>query len=175
MTPRIRPFQPADAPGLRDLLTAAFPEEDLAPLVEALRADPTAEPVELVAGDAEPTGHILFTRVTVEGAAEVRASILSPLSVAPGSRGLGLGSALVHTGLEYLRSRGDDLCLVLGDPAYYGRLGFTAAAARELAAPHPLPEAYAGAWQATWLTEPRTAAGTIRPAAPLAPRSLWTD
>jgi putative acetyltransferase len=175
MHPRIRPALPADAPRLRALLAAAFPDEDLAPVVEALRADPAAEAVELVAGDEEPVGHVLFSRVTVEGADDLRASILAPLCAAPGSRGEGVGTALVEAGLEHLRARGDALCLVLGDPAYYGRFGFDAAAAGDLAPPHPLPSAYEGAWQARWLAPPRTVRGTVRPAAALAPRELWVE
>ncbi|HLY79287.1 MAG TPA: N-acetyltransferase, partial [Caulobacteraceae bacterium] len=47
----------------------------------------------------------------------------------------GLGSALVRAGLESSREFGCHGVLVLGDPAYYGRFGFSAEAARDVSAP----------------------------------------
>ena len=35
---------------------------------------------------------------------------------------------------------------VYGDPAYYGRFGFTAAIPQELLPPHPIPVAHLDAW-----------------------------
>jgi putative acetyltransferase len=49
---------------------------------------------------------------------------LGPIAVAPRHQGQGVGSALVQQGLELLRARGAAGCLVLGEPAYYGRFGF---------------------------------------------------
>ena len=50
-------------------------------------------------------------------------------------QGQGLGSTLVRRGVECAREFGCHGLLVLGDPAYYGRFGFSAEAAREVAAP----------------------------------------
>lgn len=174
MSHSVRPAVAEDHPAIRLLLESAFPDEDLSPLVDGLRIDPTSEPVELVAVSEDLLGHVLFTRVWIEGAEDLRASILSPLCVAPGARRGGVGSALVEAGLEELRRRGKGLCFVLGDPAYYGRFGFHADTARDLAPPHELPPAYEPAWQALWLGPSCGAAGRVVPAAALARRELWT-
>ena len=49
---------------------------------------------------------------------------LGPLSVAPAWQGRGVGQALVQDGLRALEALGAAGCVVLGDPAYYGRFGF---------------------------------------------------
>lgn len=51
---------------------------------------------------------------------------LGPISVWPDRQGKGIGSALVNAALAELRRVGGMGCVVLGDPAYYGRFGFTA-------------------------------------------------
>jgi putative acetyltransferase len=47
----------------------------------------------------------------------------------------GIGSALVRHGLALCRERGISAVVVLGDPAYYGRFGFSPALARGLKTP----------------------------------------
>ena len=92
-------------------------------------------------------GHIAFSRLTVDGPGpDVRAVALAPLAVAPGRQRAGIGGALVRRGLDELRAQGEELALVLGDPGYYGRFGFSAEAAQGLAMPYDGP-----ALQALWL------------------------
>jgi putative acetyltransferase len=173
MATSIRPATASDAPAIRALLGAAFPEEPLAPVVEALRADPRAEAVELVAEAESLLGHVMFTRVALEGAGEVRASILAPLCAAPQHQHEGVGSALVGEGLALLRARGDELCLVFGDPAYYGRFGFRADNARHIATPHPVRPEHEGGWQALWLAPAQPIQATAMPAEALRSPELW--
>jgi predicted N-acetyltransferase YhbS len=54
------------------------------------------------------------------------------VGVLPEEQGRGAGSALIRAGIEVARGLGWPLLFVLGNPAYYGRFGFT------LAAPHGL-------------------------------------
>jgi putative acetyltransferase len=49
---------------------------------------------------------------------------LGPVSVAPSEQRKGIGKALIGEGLGRLRHMGARGCVVLGDPAYYGRFGF---------------------------------------------------
>jgi putative acetyltransferase len=65
---------------------------------------------------------------------------LAPLAVRPGLQRAGVGSALVRTGLQSIPEFGAHGVLVLGDPAYYGRFGFSAETAAKVTAPftgHP--------------------------------------
>lgn len=51
---------------------------------------------------------------------------LGPISVLPAYQRHGVGSQLMHEALRILRERGACGCVVLGEPAYYGRFGFRA-------------------------------------------------
>jgi putative acetyltransferase len=129
----IRSARPADHPAIAEVVTAAFGRADEAELVARLRADGDAV-FELVAeADGAIVGHIFFSRLWADRAELYGA--LAPLAVAPGRQGQGFGSQLVKSGLEYAREFGCHGLLVLGDPAYYGRFGFTAEAARGVKAP----------------------------------------
>ena len=73
---------------------------------------------------------------------------MGPLAVAPTHQRQGIGSALVSNGLEKLEADGVSQVYVLGDPAYYGRLGFLPRS--RVAPPYSLPEEWADAWQ--WMS-----------------------
>jgi putative acetyltransferase len=129
----IRYARPADHAAIADVVAAAFERQDEADLVAELRA---AEDVifELVAEeDGAIDGHILFSRLWADRAGLYGA--LAPLAVRPERQSAGVGSRLVRSGLEYAREFGCHGLLVLGDPAYYGRFGFSADAAREVKSP----------------------------------------
>lgn len=129
----IRYAKQSDHLAIAALVEAAFGRADEARLVEALRADGDAM-FELVADEDDAVvGHILFSRLHADRAELIAA--LAPVSVAPDRQSSGLGSALVRAGLESAREFGAFGVLVLGNPAYYGRFGFTAEAAARVAAP----------------------------------------
>jgi predicted N-acetyltransferase YhbS len=52
------------------------------------------------------------------------ALLLGPLSVEPAFRSGGIGEALVMKSLDAARAAGHRLVLLVGDMAYYGRMGF---------------------------------------------------
>jgi putative acetyltransferase len=58
------------------------------------------------------------------------------LAVTPALQRRGIGSALVHSGLDSVTAQGFEAVFVLGHPAYYPRFGFSAAAASKLASPY---------------------------------------
>lgn len=49
-----------------------------------------------------------------------------PISVSPAYQGMGIGAKLMNEALRRLRALGASGCVVLGEPAYYGRFGFRA-------------------------------------------------
>jgi putative acetyltransferase len=131
----IREARPDDHAAIAALLEAAFEGPLEAALVVALRADRDMV-LELVAAEGGVHGHVAFSRLAIDDS-PVRATALAPLAVQAEHRRTGSGGALVRAGLEMLRQRGEDLVFVLGEPAYYGRFGFTAAAAENFVTPYP--------------------------------------
>ncbi|MEH6435835.1 GNAT family N-acetyltransferase [Massilia sp. DD77] len=139
----IRPEQPADAGAIAALLHAAFAgnphsnhTEHL--IVERLRASGRLS-VALAAllPDGRLAGHVAFSKVSIDGRDEGWYG-LGPLAVLPQLQGQGVGTALVEAGLSVLRRKGARGCVVLGEPAYYGRFGFAQDAG--LRYPGPPPE-----------------------------------
>jgi putative acetyltransferase len=170
----IRTATDNDLPSVVRVHEAAFGHADEASLVRALLADPSARPwLSLVAEDSgEIVGHVLFTAVSAAGSP---AAILTPLAVMPDRHGGGIGTALVEDGLRRLREAGTGLVFVFGDPAYYRRFGFEAAAPHGLDAPYPIQPEYADAWMVTVLRDGLLGqiTGRVRCANTLSQPELW--
>jgi putative acetyltransferase len=144
----IRETTPDEIPALERLYRATFPEEDLVALVgDLMSAGPDVLSLAAVA-DGAIVGHVAFTRCTI-GESGTRAALLAPLAVTPDRQRQGLGRALVNAGFDCLAEERILYVFVLGDPAYYSRLGFT----REDAVmpPYALPPEWDGAWQSARL------------------------
>ena len=89
--------------------------------------------ISLVAeADGTVIGHVAVSPVSISDGACGWFG-LGPLSVLPEHQGRGVGSRLMHEALRILRERGAAGCVVLGEPAYYGRFGFLADAGLVLA------------------------------------------
>ena len=144
----IRESLKGDIPAIEALYPEAFPEEDLLPLVTSLLADTTIVLSLVATIESEVAGHVIFTDCGVEDSS-IKAALLAPLAVAPARQRQGIGTAIVYDGLQRLRDAGVRLVCVLGDPAYYGRLGFAPESLVE--PPYPLPSEWEGAWQSQYL------------------------
>ncbi len=141
----LRDSLPSDSAALERLYPAAFPAEDLVPLVRELLAG-RRDVLSLVAvQDGALVGHVAFTLCHLAGRTE-QIALLAPLAVAPAWHRRGIGSTLVREGLTRLGKTGVALVLVLGDPAYYGRFGFRPD--HGVLPPYPLPAEWDTAWQA---------------------------
>ncbi|NSY40058.1 GNAT family N-acetyltransferase [Leisingera sp. ANG59] len=75
--------------------------------------------------DGSIIGHAAFSPVLIAGRDQGWFG-LGPVSVLPGRQRLGIGQALIGEGLQRLKALQAKGCVVLGDPAYYGRFGFAA-------------------------------------------------
>jgi putative acetyltransferase len=122
----IRMEQPSDAPQIRDLVEASFPGLGEALLVDRLRSDGDLV-LSLAAEDAGVVvGYIAFSRIMVEGAeAPFGAVALAPLAVYSDYQGQGVATQLVREGHACVAFLGETLSVVLGEPQYYGRFGYS--------------------------------------------------
>lgn len=138
----VRPERAEDAAAISALVTAAFLSAPYsggneAEIVERLRADGDLA-LALVAEnlDLAVIGHAAFSPIAVSDGSEGWYA-LGPVSVIPLRQKVGIGSALTEAGLARLRESGAAGCVVLGDPAYYGRFGFSNDPALTCPGPHP--------------------------------------
>ncbi len=167
----IRESLPGDQPAIEALYPAAFPDEDLLPLVRALLQDKEAVLSLVAMQGSSLAGHVAFTHCRMSGNSSGIA-LLGPLAVEPARQRQGIGSTLVRTGLQRLGNAGVAQVTVLGDPAYYARFGF--APESRVAPPYALPSEWRGAWQS--LTLARAAAsleGTLSVPPPWRDQALW--
>jgi predicted N-acetyltransferase YhbS len=83
---------------------------------------------------------------TISAGHDRPALLLGPLAVACDAQGRGVGSKLVRRALREARRLGHASVLLVGDAAYYGRFGFSAAKTGALRMPGPYaPERLLGA------------------------------
>ncbi len=179
LTVTIRDTDDADRPAILAIQRAAFPDEPVAELTDALISDPTAEPmVSLVAvSDGRPVGHVLFTAAELHPETACRIALLAPLGILPDYQRQGLGGMLIAHGLACLTRAGVRLVFVLGHPTYYSRFGFIAAGERGFAAPYPIPAQHADAWMVQALNGglPGTYSGTVNCAHALDRPEYWRE
>lgn len=148
----IRPEAPTDRKAIYRVHRTAFGQPQEPELVDALRRAGAAS-VSLVAvhrteneNEQEPTedvvGHILFSPVSVvDGDRTVGSGLgLAPMAVLPGIQHQGIGSKLVHAGIEACREADVAFLVVLGHEHFYPRFGFRPARPQGLLCGWPVPD-----------------------------------
>ncbi|MDH4274113.1 MAG: N-acetyltransferase [Gammaproteobacteria bacterium] len=120
----VRWEEATDKAAVYALNESAFGTSAEANLVDILRRE--AQPiVSLVAEDNKiVVGHIMFTAVSLSGHPGIKIMGLAPLAVAPLHQNTGIGTTLVHAGLQQCKASGYGAAVVLGHPGYYPRFGF---------------------------------------------------
>jgi predicted N-acetyltransferase YhbS len=88
-------------------------------------------------------GSIIFTKMLYEQDERI-VYILSPVAVANGYQGKGVGQSLIKYGLKELRDAGVDIVLTYGDINFYSKVGFYKIT--ELQAASPLALQYPEGW-----------------------------
>ncbi len=178
---RIRETVADDMNDIMQVEKQAFGSVKEAQLAAGLLNDKTAGPlVSLLAFyKNEAAGHILFTRVYIDGQQrQPLMHILAPLAVKPGYRKKGIGGMLIKEGLRLLQEKGSDLVFVLGHEEYYSKYGFLPHASRlGYPAPYPIPEEYSGCWmvQPVGRTGFEVGKGKIRCSDMLNREEYWTE
>lgn len=122
----IRLAEARDGAQIRDLLEACFPGFGEADLVNALRRD--GDIVLSLAAEDEGVvvGYLAFSRLNIEDEDVVHPAVaLAPLAVYPEYQQQGVATRLVREAHACLAYMGERLAIVLGEPAYYGRFGYS--------------------------------------------------
>ena len=128
--------RPQDIEAISRLTEAAFRNEEYSShtehfIVNALRRTGQLSISLMAAEHDEILGHVAISPVSISSGVTGWYG-LGPISVRPDRQGKGIGSALMWAALQQLRQQGAAGCVVLGDPAYYGRFGFKAHPGLEL-------------------------------------------
>jgi putative acetyltransferase len=134
----IRPERGADAAAVRALVSAAFgADSGTADFVGAVRAEADECLAEVAVLGGAIVGHAQWCAAPlfVDGR-RVKGAYLTSLSAKPDLQRRGVGSRLVRSGLGRLDDLGFKVASLLGDPAYYGRFGFSPDLAARIEAPH---------------------------------------
>jgi putative acetyltransferase len=115
-----------DAPQIRDLLEASIPGYGEADLVDLLRRDGDIVLSLVAEEDDFVIGHVLFSRLMVENEAGSSPAVaLAPLAVYTEYQQHGIATRLVREAHACLAAMGETLSVVLGEPGYYGRFGYS--------------------------------------------------
>lgn len=140
-----------DHDAIDTLLRASFKRGAEADLVRSLREQGDA-PIELVAeaissaglaSESRIIGHILFSPISIQnGDGRLRPLGLAPLAVGEPYRGRGIGKALIRQGLRACEDVRAGAVFVLGEPGYYGPMGFETAGKHGFANPFGVDEAF---------------------------------
>ena len=140
----IRPETPADQEDINHLHEEAFGPGRFAKTAYRLRegVEPVAA-LSLVAIDSldeeqRLVGSIRFSKVFVGG--EEGALLLGPLAVFVDYSGHRCGLRLMRQGIELARSQGFRLLLLVGDQAYYEKVGFVQIPPGQIVMPGPVNE-----------------------------------
>lgn len=145
-----------DRDHVQQVYSAAFPENESG-IVSKLAMDllsgaTTPQTISLVAeSDGAVVGHIAFSPVAIANNENIQGYILAPLGVKPEHQKRRIGSTLIEYGMQQLSAMEVNVVFVYGDPAYYSRFGFSAAAAQQFTTPYKLR--YPFGWQAIVLKE----------------------
>ena len=139
----IRPERDDDVNTIRELYLSAFAEDTEANLVDLLRnSDSFIPQLSLVAeADGKIAGHILFSKISIEGnGVNATASLaLAPMAVSPKFQKKGIGSKMVHYGLQQANELGYKSVIVVGHEHYYPRFGFAPAGGWHITCPFDVP------------------------------------
>lgn len=148
------PLRGYDPQAIETLLDAAFGTGRKARTAYRLRVDGAfIEPLSVALVDGRAlVGSIQCWPVRID---DTKLVLVGPVAVDPQRQNEGHGKALMHAALEAATKIGDPPMVMIGDPEYYGRFGFSADATVGWTLPGP--------WQARRLLA-RNVKGHILPA-----------
>ncbi|MBR1217402.1 N-acetyltransferase [Bradyrhizobium sp. U87765 SZCCT0131] len=130
----------ADRAAIHRIVSGAFGTAAEADLVDRLRADGDLLLSLVAEQDGAIIGHVAFSRLWIDtNGTQVAGVSLAPVAVDAAHRCKGIAQALIEDGHRRLHAGGETIAFVLGDPAYYGRFGYSAASAAGFACEYAGP------------------------------------
>jgi predicted N-acetyltransferase YhbS len=175
----LRPTTADEAEAMAAVHRAAFGGDVEANLArDLMRSDAFVPSLSFVAEeDGRPVGHVLFTRGWLSRDDRLPGFpllLLAPLAVVPEAQHAGVGTALVEAAITLARESGEVAILVFGDPAYYGRFGFSSAWPKGVRTPHPAEPEWG--WQMLELApDVLGPAGVLQVGEPLDDPAMWRE
>ncbi len=137
----------ADAPAREALLDRAFgPGRHLKTSARLRVGHLPAQGLSLIARDCDTDGMLGSVRLWSVALGDGRdgdgrpALLLGPLGVEPDAQGRGVGAKLMRFAIAEAAFRGAAAIILVGDPEYYARFGFSAEPMRNLRLPGPVEQ-----------------------------------
>lgn len=123
----IRAETPADHDTIRALVDEAFGDTTTSAIVDAIRTTDRFVPdLSLLAmSEGQSLGHVISSYIDLLVPDTRRVLCVGPVAVVPSHQRRGIGTALMQEMVRVADERGEPLLLLEGNPAYYGRFGFT--------------------------------------------------
>lgn len=130
MVLEVRPQRPEDARAVRQVITDAFGDDGhVADLAEALRARSDTQASLVAVEQDSVVGHTHLSASWVDAPTRlIQVLTLSPLAVLPSRQSRGVGTRLLTQALAVAARLASPLVFLEGDPGYYSRRGWRAAA-----------------------------------------------
>jgi len=135
----LRPETPADAPTVDALIDRAFGPGRLVKVSERVRERAAFRP-DLSMCAFEDGALIGVARMWEVGVSGSRLGFLGPLAVEATARRSGTGATLVAAASDAARSAGLLAVVLVGDEAFFRRVGFSAAPAANIVLPGPVDQ-----------------------------------
>jgi predicted N-acetyltransferase YhbS len=135
--PVLAPERPEDAAAVNALIDAAFGPGRYAKAAERLREDNhlLADLSFTAHAGGDLAGTVRMWPIHVGDRPVI---FLGPIAVEPSWRSRGLGAALVRKACEATQAAGHDLILLVGDPPFFGPLGFSMVPQGRVTMPGPV-------------------------------------
>ena len=132
-----------DTADIENLLDMAFGTDRLSKAAYSLREGVDAVPALSFVIDmgGNITGTLRFWEITIDNNCKsVDGLLLGPIAILPRLQGLGLGIKLMNSGLAEAKKLGHKRVLLVGEEAYYKRIGFSRDIAKNITIPGQLDE-----------------------------------
>lgn len=139
--PIVRPQKPEECGAIEEILRRAYNRDDEARLFASLRGSSDFLPQASLVADHEGqlVGYVLFLKASLVCANDSHPALAMALfAVLPEFQRQGMGERLIRHSLERCRGINQNIFFVIGDPAYFSRLGFQEASALGMTPEFPL-------------------------------------